>query len=224
MPSVSHAVMSSFDHLDLSGVRALLLDLDSTLYCEKTCHEYALRRCYVVYARRVAAVPFETFAQMYTDAQQVVKRDKPTQAASHSRFLYFQALFERACGHTDVALTLFFERLYWYHYLSRMELYPGVRAFLARARARGVRVGIVTNLTARIQFAKIRHLHLDHLVDFVVSSEEVGVEKPHPSIFTRALEKLGVRPHETLMIGDNHEHDIRGAERLGIRAVRVDHV
>ena len=211
--------MSSFNHIDLSGVRALLLDLDSTLYSEKICHEYALRRCYDVYARRVAAVSFDTFAQMYADAQHVVKQDKPTHAASHSRFLYFQALLERAWGRTEVALTLAFERLYWRHYCARMAVYPGVREFLIRARARGIRVCVVTNLTSAIQFTKIRHLHLDSLIDFVVTSEEVGVEKPHPYIFTKALEKLGIQPAEALMIGDNHEHDIRGAAALGIRTV-----
>ena len=213
--------MSSFNHIDLSGVRAILLDLDGTLYSEKICHEHAFRRCYEVYARRIAPVSFDAFALMYKDAQRIVKQDKPTHAASHSRFLYFQALLERAWGRTEVALTLAFERLYWRHYCARMAVYPGVREFLIRARARGIRVCVVTNLTSAIQFTKIRHLHLDSLIDFVVTSEEVGVEKPHPYIFTKALEKLGIQPAEALMIGDNHEHDIRGAAALGIRTVLI---
>ena len=47
-------------------------------------------------------------------------------------------------------------------------------------------------------------------------SFEVGAEKPDPRIFLAAARSLGVRPEETLMVGD-HEVDA-GAERAGMRA------
>lgn len=211
------AFMIAFDAIDLRGVRGLLLDLDNTLYEYATCHHAGMRAAWTAYQQCIAAVSFEEFAARYTHANTRVKRDKPTQAACHSRLLYFQAMIETVCGRTDGMLALLLERAYWRAYISVMRLYPEARTFLERAHAQGIRICIITNLTVAIQFVKIHHLHLDSLIDVVVTSEEAGVEKPHPHIFELALRKLRCAPHEVLMIGDDAREDIAGAVALGIR-------
>ena len=50
----------------------------------------------------------------------------------------------------------------------------------------------------------------------MVTSEEVGVEKPEPAAFLTALERLGVSAGEAVFIGDNPDGDIRGAIGAGI--------
>jgi HAD superfamily hydrolase (TIGR01509 family) len=87
-------------------------------------------------------------------------------------------------------------------------------ATLEAVRARGLRVGVVSNVPADLRpvFAKHR---LDGLVDSYTHSFEVGAEKPDPAIFLAAAKSLGVKPSETLMVGD-HAVD-RGAERAGMR-------
>jgi FMN phosphatase YigB (HAD superfamily) len=55
-----------------------------------------------------------------------------------------------------------------------------------------------------------------------VSSAEVGVGKPHPAIYERALEVAGVEPAQAVMVGDSPDTDIAGALALGIGAVLVD--
>jgi putative hydrolase of the HAD superfamily len=45
-------------------------------------------------------------------------------------------------------------------------------------------------------------------VDYLVSSEEAGAEKPDPKVFELSLEKLGLKKDEVVMIGDNYEKDI----------------
>ena len=93
--------------------------------------------------------------------------------------------------------------------------YADTRATLEAVRRRGLRVGVVSNVPADLRpvFAKHR---LDGLVDSYTHSFEVGAEKPDPAIFLAAAKSLGVKPSETLMVGD-HEVD-RGAERAGMRA------
>jgi HAD superfamily hydrolase (TIGR01509 family) len=92
--------------------------------------------------------------------------------------------------------------------------YADTRATLEAVRARGLKVGVVSNVPADLRpvFAKHR---LDGLVDSYTHSFEVGAEKPDPAIFLAAAKSLGVKPSETLMVGD-HEVD-RGAERAGMR-------
>lgn len=211
--------MIAFDATDLHGVKGILLDLDNTLYEHAPCHRAGIGAAWALYRQRIAPISFDEFHTNYRRADAHVKRDKPTQAACHSRLLYFQTMIEAACGRTDGMLALLFERVYWRGYISAMRLYPEARRFLERAHAQSVRVCIITNLTAAIQFAKIRYLRLEPFIDFVVTSEEAGVEKPHPHIFEIAFRKLGCAPREILMIGDDAREDIAGAAALGIRTV-----
>ncbi|EMA52784.1 MULTISPECIES: HAD family hydrolase [Halococcus] len=60
------------------------------------------------------------------------------------------------------------------------------------------------------QFGVAAHL------DAVTTSEEVGRTKPDGAMFATALEKAGIEPTQTLMIGDRYENDMVGASRAGI--------
>ena len=79
-------------------------------------------------------------------------------------------------------------------------------------------VAIVTNGITSIQRSRMALSPLKDYVTEVVISEEVGVSKPRPGIFTIALDRLGVKPREALMIGDGINSDIRGANNAGIDA------
>ena len=50
-------------------------------------------------------------------------------------------------------------------------------------------------------------------------SEEVGFKKPHPNIFLHSLQKTNAKPEESLMIGDNLDVDIAGAQGVNIDQV-----
>jgi HAD superfamily hydrolase (TIGR01549 family) len=93
--------------------------------------------------------------------------------------------------------------------------YADTRATLEAVRRRGLKVGVVSNVPADLRPVFAKH-GLERLVDSYTHSFEVGVEKPDPAIFLAAAKSLGVKPGETLMVGD-HEVD-RGSERAGMRA------
>ena len=57
--------------------------------------------------------------------------------------------------------------------------------------------------------------------DAVVTSAEVGWEKPNPRIFRVALDAAGVAARDAWMVGDNPVADVAGAEAAGIRAILV---
>ena len=54
-------------------------------------------------------------------------------------------------------------------------------------------------------------------VHFIVISEAVRAYKPHPLMFQRALEQLGLQPHEVLHVGDSDVDDVKGAQAAGLR-------
>jgi putative hydrolase of the HAD superfamily len=89
---------------------------------------------------------------------------------------------------------------------------------LARLRAAGVRLGVVSNSDGRVEEA-LEAAGLRGYFDVVVDSTLAGVEKPDPAIFRAALDALGVPPSEALYVGDLYEVDVIGANAAGIPAV-----
>ncbi|HEX3784032.1 MAG TPA: HAD-IA family hydrolase [Pseudonocardiaceae bacterium] len=84
--------------------------------------------------------------------------------------------------------------------------YPDTRAALERLRAARVPIAVVSNISWDIRRVFDRHGLTDLVDEFVLSYLE-GVVKPDPKIFQTACERLGLRPEETLMIGDSAEAD-----------------
>jgi putative hydrolase of the HAD superfamily len=55
--------------------------------------------------------------------------------------------------------------------------------------------------------------------DFAFLAEDVGASKPAPDMFHAAIECSGVLPQQIVHVGDNPEHDIRGAQAVGIKTI-----
>jgi len=102
----------------------------------------------------------------------------------------------------------------------RFRPYPEVPGVLARLRAGGARLAVVSNWDVSLHDV-LERTGLRPLVDAVVISAELGVAKPDPAIFRAALERLDVARAGALHVGDSLEHDVAGARAAGIEAVLV---
>jgi putative hydrolase of the HAD superfamily len=101
------------------------------------------------------------------------------------------------------------------------EVYPEVRGTLAALRAKGLRLGVVSNWDERLPLL-LERLGLAQSFEAVVCSSGVGVEKPDRRIFRRALELLAVGPESALHVGDHRLEDVEGATAAGMHAVQLD--
>ncbi len=104
-----------------------------------------------------------------------------------------------------------------HEHVEFVELMAGVLDRLVAIADRGVHLGVVTNGAVRQQTKKLRHVGLAGLIDRALISEGVGIAKPDPEIFRRAVASRGASPDETWMVGDNATADIRGAQEAGLR-------
>ncbi|HEV7365142.1 MAG TPA: HAD-IA family hydrolase [Gemmatimonadales bacterium] len=89
---------------------------------------------------------------------------------------------------------------------------------LARLKAAGLRLGVVSNSDGRVEQA-LAAAGLRDYFDVVIDSALVGLEKPDSRIFRAALDALGVLPEEALYVGDLYEIDVLGAQAAGLRAI-----
>jgi HAD superfamily hydrolase (TIGR01509 family) len=94
--------------------------------------------------------------------------------------------------------------------------YPDTEPTLRALRARGLRIGIVSDFAWDLR-VHLTHYGLEDLFDACVISCEAGREKPDPHLFLKACADLGADPRATLMVGDNPTRD-GGATACGLRA------
>lgn len=210
-----------FDPSALSGKQGLLLDIDNTLYTYEPLHKAALQASFQKAQIWDPSLSWEAFKAAHDLGRQRVHTDLHGQGASHSRLLYFQKASEALYGRSRLDWALDLEEAYWGYFLQYLELAPEAAFFIAEAEKQGIPIAIVTDLTAAIQMRKLIRLGLAERIAFLVSSEEAGVEKPHPYMFLLACEKLGLSPQTCLMVGDSLEKDIRGAQQLGAATLTI---
>jgi len=101
------------------------------------------------------------------------------------------------------------------------EVFPEVPAVLARLRARGLRLAVVSNWDPRLPDL-LESLGLARSFDAIVYSSEVGVEKPDPRIFLSAMGRLKVEPAAALHVGDGKVEDAEGAAAAGLHSLHLD--
>ena len=80
---------------------------------------------------------------------------------------------------------------------------------------------IISNFTATFTCKKIHHINIAPYLDCIVTSEEVGMEKPNPLIFLYALNKINCLKKNAIMIGNDFINDIQGADNLNITAIHI---
>jgi putative hydrolase of the HAD superfamily len=135
---------------------------------------------------------------------------------------YFRAVLESA-GVERAAAAAAAEEIAAEH--TRANLWrvamPRAAEVLAALRARGFRVGVVSNADGRVA-TLLEAAGLAPHLEAIVDSHHEGVEKPDPEIFRRALARLGVPAARAAYVGDIFAIDVLGARAAGLAAILID--
>ena len=200
--------------------RAVLFDLDDTLFDHRGCSREALasvQNCHDA----LGAMPLDELETAHSRVLEELHGDVmlgrvPLEQARLERFRRLIAM----SGGTPAGRSRRRAR--------RPRIATGTRRCGARSAAPRVcsqalstraRIGIVSNNLFDEQRDKLEHCGLAGFVDALVVSERVGVSKPDPAIFVAALDALQCDAAEAVMVGDSWAADIAGARAAGIRPI-----
>jgi putative hydrolase of the HAD superfamily len=189
-------------------IKAVLFDLDGTLYDRDRVAEALFTEQYDVFANSLGGIGRERFLSAVHEMDEHGHGEK---AVGYKRLV-------QAWGLEPTLADKLFEH-FWSVYDKHMELPQDTSDTLRVLRGRGLKLGIVTNGPSRTQRRKIATLGLADSFDAILVSGEEGVHKPDAELFRRALARCGVAPHEALFVGDHPIADIAGAHRAGLKAV-----
>jgi putative hydrolase of the HAD superfamily len=198
-------------------LRAVLFDVDFTL-CRPG-PELSAERYVRVAARHGVGLDIAAYEEAREAAVLALKRHPELVHDETIWHEFTMNIFVRMGGPSEISSRCATEIERGWEQSENFEVYEDVVPVLEELRSYSLKIGLVSN-GIRDLSEFVAHHHLD--VDAIVDSRSHGWVKPHPTIFRRALDRLGVSPEEAAMVGDSLAEDVEGARALGLRAVLVD--
>lgn len=198
----------------------LLIDLDDTLWDFRRNSKIAMQEIYNDYELNQYYDSFESFYDIYMVKnhqlwEQYAKGEITKDYLSLERFLYPL----RVVGNEDVELAKKLGKDFLYRTTMQTNLVDGAIETLEYLKAQGHILSIISNGFVEVQYTKLRRSGLIPYFANVFLSEEIGYQKPDIRFFQTVLDRLNASPSECLVIGDNFQTDIQGAQNANIRAV-----
>ena len=204
--------------LDFVRPTAILFDLDDTLFD----HAGTARAALATTASHpeFRGLELETLYQHYSELLEEMHPQVLAGQCTHeeARRLRFQRLLAPHRPGITATEAAHFAQQHYKHYQRLRRPVAGALPLLAALKPH-YRIGIVTNNRTAEQEDKLQYLGMTPLVDALITSEAVGVTKPHARIFETALARLGCPAAEAVLVGDNWLADVVGALAVGIRPV-----
>ena len=197
--------------------KGIIFDLDDTLYDYKKCNEYAIEKVinYII-NHNDKYKNYQYILDVYNKISIHLKHELKNTASSHNKSIYFKQLIEELKLNYSYFKTL--NNLYWTNFYNSMVCFEGVKDFIIWNKINGIKIGILTDYETEYQIMKLEKVELLNYVDYIVTSEEVGIEKPSVNMFYTILKKMNLQAEDVIMIGDNYEKDIMGALNVGIKS------
>jgi len=200
------------------NLTAVFLDLDDTLSDELHHMRSAYAASLGQLSKRLTPSQAEETLDRYMEiATDLYRRNAWDELTREQRL---ELALEQASVAADAQLPAAIVRGYFENHHAGMRLLPGAKRLLKTAER--YRTCLISNGQSEQQREKLRRLSIDTSFDHILISEEIGLRKPDPAIFRRALDLTDANPEQAVMIGDNAIADIVGAAALGIRTIWVN--
>jgi putative hydrolase of the HAD superfamily len=183
---------------EIRSVKAVIFDMDNTLFdfveakiraCKAVCDHLGMddeRELLNYFLRRKH--DFESYENIAD-----YLKDKG---------IYNDKLFEECC------------KIYEEVKLATIKPYPDVKYVLEKLKKAGLKLAVVTDALNGNATKRLKKAGLFEYFDVIVSADQSGKRKPEPDSIILALEKLGVKPEEAILVGDSIRRDIEAGKKL----------
>ncbi|NLV98369.1 MAG: HAD-IA family hydrolase [Clostridiaceae bacterium] len=204
-----------------SNPRMIFFDYGQTLLHEAIFDSRAALEAFVPHLHPKEKIDIEKMlalsGQLFEDFRRLAFSNS-VEVSFEANFNFLLDMLELSC---DLPL-LECEKLYWFS-ACPAEVLPGLQETLTELDRRGIRTAVISNISFSSEAMKARiDQHLDHKLEFIVTSSETILRKPEKWIFLRALQKSGLRPEECWYVGDDIYCDVGGALGVGMHPIWYD--
>jgi beta-phosphoglucomutase len=189
--------------LNLKEIGAVIFDLNGTIIDDGAYHDLAFQE---FFKRHNSPLTFEDYRAHYYG-----RKNEEVMAELLNRELTDQEIAELSQEKEDI-----------YHelYAPRIGEVAGFSNLIAALKREGIKVGLATSSAPTNLEFTFQHLPIEHYFDVIVDGWKVTQSKPHPEIFLKAAEWLGVAPEHCIVFEDTPT-GITGAQRAGMRVIAM---
>jgi putative hydrolase of the HAD superfamily len=191
-----------------ADIQAVIFDLDDTLLDRRRSFERFLRDQWERFAHCLGTADQAQYVQA------LVELDRDGYAPRQSLFTGVVTRFKPPSGVADDLLNDCRSG-----FPNACVLFPDAAQTLSCLRTSGLKLGMITNGSVRMQSRKLQWLALSPLFDTILISDAEGISKPDRQIFHRALERLHTTPAHAVFVGDHPDVDVAGARAAGMHAI-----
>ena len=211
-------------------IKAVIFDVGGTLHTQvKTAESTRRFRALVraVLSRRgiLSETDDETLFSAITEGARRYKQFSEEHLTELDPDVIWQDYFLAAPGFDKHLLEGLGEELCCIFDLEEKEIIPreGLQETISGLRARGYRLGILSNVTSRTMVGNVLERHgLSGAFPYVLQSSVCKIRKPDPRIFEICLHDMGLSKHEVIYVGDTVSRDVRGALAAGWPIIQID--
>jgi len=209
----------------LTRPRAILIDLDDTILDTTLSSDRLWHDAAEAFAQRLGH-PVSAIDEALRKAREWYWADP--QRNEIGRLDLFRARrdavhngFQRL-GVNNLTLAEAFANHYSERRVGAMRPFEGAIDAIETLKARGFKLGMITNGKGSTQREKVTRFDLERHFDVVLIEGEFGVGKPHRDVFDHVLSELRIEPEHTWMVGDNLEWEVGAPQELGMTGVWLD--
>jgi HAD superfamily hydrolase (TIGR01549 family) len=196
-----------------AGIKTVLFDLDGTLLDRN--------RMIRSYAAALAR-DLHRASGAVLDVEDVARRiDSVDQRGNAPRRMVCRALHAQMSTCTDTPAVAWFENHWQVHFADQAVVAQGAIELIDMFRARGLKIGLISNGSGHNQRRKLKAAGLADRFDVTLISGEIAICKPDPAIFLLALRMLDASHTQAVFLGDHPAYDVQGARSVGMRAVWI---
>ena len=193
--------------------KAVFFDIDDTLL--DTSHFAETARQAAIEAMVENGLPLEK-----DEAYELLKKIISEKGSNYNK--HFNVLTKEVLGKEDPFLIALGMTTYHNVKFALLRPFPRTTDILLYLREKGYRLGAISNGITIKQWEKLIRLRIHSFFDSVITSQEIGIEKPNVEIFQEAMKQLNCKAEKSIMVGNKLDIDIMGAVNSGMKAVLVN--
>ena len=194
--------------MDLSGIKAVVFDLEGTLLDRKKSRDKFIEEQYERFHDYFVHVQLADFKKTFIELDDDEDNDKPN--------LYKEIIKQ---FHIDRLTWKDLFRDFEMHFYRYVFPYYDTLYTLEQLTERNYLTGVIANGKSKIKQFRLHSLGIEHVINYLSTSEMVGYRKPHPKIFEDMIAQLGVTPNEMMYVDDDALNDVAPARAMGMVSV-----
>lgn len=199
-------------------IQAVIFDLDNTICNSSQVIKNAVRHSYQTFVNYFPNITEKQFLKANDEGVKNILNNPQIPVYSAEITIWYYIFEQLGLSASPLKIYKLYAHLI-HEEIKHIVLFKGFKRVLKYLKSNRIKIGILSNGSFLEKVKKIEKIKIDSFVDYLVSTDLCLADKPSHIAFQYILNKLNVKPSETIYIGDQIDIDILPAQQLGFKTI-----